>query len=197
MTTYASKDLYGGAITVKLPQGYIDTSDLRQVPDHQEIFLSPTALTSVIFEINEYTDKGSDSAAVHFHFEDVIEDEDRVAQELAKPTEVKMASKSMGKFPAYMLYGGIVTTELDQQAASSLPIEWQQSPQTKELRTMVIQLVARMKDYDTDLCIRINVPMKEMLSQEDADKAESAAKETMAKIVETLEVTDFGLFGAE
>lgn len=30
-------DLYGGALTAALPAGWIDASDLRPVPDNQEV----------------------------------------------------------------------------------------------------------------------------------------------------------------
>lgn len=46
-------DLFGGAITVDLPPGLIDASDLRQVPDTQEVFLSPHSDVSYIFDITE------------------------------------------------------------------------------------------------------------------------------------------------
>ncbi|OAP58932.1 hypothetical protein AYL99_06229 [Fonsecaea erecta] len=58
-TTYGVRQLYGGAITVELPVDLIDSSDIRQIPDHQEVFLSPTTLTSIIFEINDYVRPGA------------------------------------------------------------------------------------------------------------------------------------------
>ena len=197
MTTYTSRDLYGGAITVELPKEYIDASDLRQVPDHQEVFLSPTTLTSIIFEINEFVQKQNDAAAVHFHFKDVIAESDRVAQDVSEPTKVMMPNASLKDFPAYVLQGGIVSSEVDKNAPSNLPIEWQQSPEMKEQLTRVFQLVVRMEKYETDLCVRINMPMKEMLSREDVAKEEAFAKGMLEKIVESLEVKDFGLFATE
>ena len=197
MALYASRDLYGGAVAVALPKDLIDVSDLRQVPDHQEVFLSPTNLTSITFEINQYVEKQNDTAAMHFHFEDVIADSDRVAQKLDEPTKVTMSKPSLEAFPAYLLQGGILAPEIDEDAPSNLPVEWQQSPQMKEQLTQVLQLVIRMEKYETDLCFRIDLPMKEMLSQDAVKKEESFAKEVMERIVATLEVKDFGLFGTE
>ena len=76
-----------------------------------------------------------------------------------------------------------------------MPIEWQQNPQMKELLTKFYQLLIRMHEITTDLCVRINVPMKEMRDQQDAEKEENFAKAMMEKIVGTLEVKDFALFG--
>ncbi|KAL2829000.1 hypothetical protein BDW59DRAFT_40619 [Aspergillus cavernicola] len=53
MATFTSQDLYGGAIKAAIPEGWLDASDLRQIPDHQELFLSPITLSTLIFEINE------------------------------------------------------------------------------------------------------------------------------------------------
>ncbi|KAH8701700.1 putative Ran-interacting protein Mog1 [Talaromyces proteolyticus] len=54
---FEEKPLFGGAITGTIPQGWLDASDIRQVPNHQEIFLSPTTLSNLIIEINEYVPK--------------------------------------------------------------------------------------------------------------------------------------------
>ena len=197
MTDCAHRDLYGGAITVQLPKDYIDVSDLRQVPDHQEVFLSPKCLTSVTFEINQYVAQQNDTAAVHFHFEDVIADSDRVAHKLAEPTKVTMTNASLKAFPAYLLQGDILAPEVDENAPSNLPIEWRQNPPMKEVLTQVMQLVIRMKKYETDLCLRIDMPMKEMRSEGDVNKEEDFVKGMMEKVIETLDVKDFELFGVE
>lgn len=197
MTTFVTKDLYGGAMTVQLPKDYIDASDLRQIPDHQEVFLSPTTLTSLIFEINQYLPGRDVTSATHFHFTDVISAPDRLAQDLAEPNKITLPMANMKDFSASVIQGGIISREVDKKAPSNLPIEWQQNPEAKEVLTKVFQLLVRMEKYETDFCVRLNVPMKEMQSQEDADKEENFAKEMMEKIVGTLEVKDFGLFGTE
>jgi Ran-interacting Mog1 protein len=197
MAVFTTRELYGGAITAQLPEDYIDASDLRQVPDHQEVFLSPKTLTSVIFEINQYVKTTNDANAVHFHFNDVIPNEDRLAGDLAAPTQVEMTNPSVKDFLAYFIQGTIVSPEADKKAPSTLPIDWQQNPETKDVLTKAYQLVVRMAKYETDLCIRINVPLKEMLAQEDASKEEDYVKGMTEKIVATFDVKDFGLFGAE
>ncbi|OJJ97986.1 hypothetical protein ASPACDRAFT_122828 [Aspergillus aculeatus ATCC 16872] len=53
MPTYTPQPLYGGAIQGIIPQGWIDASTLREIPDHQELYLSPTTLSSLIIELNQ------------------------------------------------------------------------------------------------------------------------------------------------
>jgi hypothetical protein len=197
MSDLVSKELYGGAMKVELPKDFIDASDLRQVPDHQEVFLSPKTLTSLIFEINEYVHKENDAQASVFHFRDVISEDDDLAEELPSPIQIAMSKDSLKAFPAYVLQGGIISPEINKKASSALPVEWQQTPQMNKWLTKVYQLVVRMHEYKTDLCVRLNVPTKEMSSQEEVEKEENFAKAMVQKIVETLDVTDFGLFGTE
>ncbi|CAL5874435.1 uncharacterized protein PFLUO_LOCUS8731 [Penicillium psychrofluorescens] len=53
MAQFADQDFFGGTIRGVVPQGWIDGSTLREVPDHQELFLSPTTLSTLIIEINQ------------------------------------------------------------------------------------------------------------------------------------------------
>ncbi|KAJ5779574.1 hypothetical protein N7457_007294 [Penicillium paradoxum] len=53
MSQFTEQEFFGGAIRGVVPQGWIDSSTLREVPDHQELWLSPTTLSNVIIEINQ------------------------------------------------------------------------------------------------------------------------------------------------
>jgi hypothetical protein len=48
-------------------------SQIRQVPDHQEVFLDTKGYSGVISEILEYVDKPSDMEALQYHFADLVE----------------------------------------------------------------------------------------------------------------------------
>jgi hypothetical protein len=196
MATFETRELYGGAITASIPSTYIDASDIRQIPDHQEVFLSNATLSSLIFEINEFV-KQPDPAALYFHFTDVIAPPDRLAENLDAPTKVSLASETFKTFPAYLVQGSIVTPEIDRKAPSNLPVEWQQTPETKNVLTTCYQVVIRMEKYGTDFCVRMNVPQKELFEDSDKEAEGALAKEIIGKIVETLDVKDFGLFGTD
>lgn len=194
MATFIEHALYGGAMTVKLPQDYIDSSNLRQIPDHQEVFLSSTSLTSVIFEINQFVHQ-ADDAATNYHFVDVISPPDHLEGSLSQPHRVTMSTNSLRQFPAYVIQGKILSPEVDRNAESSLPLDWQQNPQMKVLSTKVYQLVVRLEKFETDLCLRVNVPQKELTSEEQKNNEEGEASLILEKVIETLDIKDFELFG--
>jgi hypothetical protein len=41
--------LYGGALGVALPASFVDVSQLRQVPDHQEVWLAPQPILFFVY----------------------------------------------------------------------------------------------------------------------------------------------------
>lgn len=206
----ATRELYGGAITVQLPADVVDASDLREIPDHQEVFLSNKTLTSIIFEINEYQQPSAitsedpnntastDEAAASYHLNDVIDDTDHISDTGIQTTPTKLSQLSVSKFPAYQSTATIVSPELDRSKKTTLPLAWQTNPAQKEQLVGTIQLLVRMENYDTDLCVRINVPLKEFGdSQSQAAQNEvTVAMEVMKNIAESIDIKDFSLFGA-
>ena len=74
MSTYKSIPLFGGALTVSLPSTFTDVSNLRQVPDHQEVWLDSEGFTSVVIEILERVEK-PDLEALRYHLEDLVEED--------------------------------------------------------------------------------------------------------------------------
>ncbi|EST05064.1 Ran-interacting Mog1 protein [Kalmanozyma brasiliensis GHG001] len=73
-----TRALFGGAITVELPKGFIDASDFRQVPDNQEVLVRDDSDISLIIEVLQLaTDEGADEnldKAVRFHFSSLAHD---------------------------------------------------------------------------------------------------------------------------
>jgi hypothetical protein len=93
--TFRSTPLFGGALIVDLPSTFADvrylpspsleaskltlfTSTIRQVPDHQEVYLDKDGFTSIIFDITERvgqpgTGPAIDGAALTTHLEDIVD----------------------------------------------------------------------------------------------------------------------------
>ena len=56
--------LFGGAFQIDLPDGFVDVSDFRQVPDHQEVWAEAKTDRSAIIEILERVDEKDEQSAL-------------------------------------------------------------------------------------------------------------------------------------
>ena len=70
-STTSVASLYGGAITCSLPSQRVDISEVRQVPDHQEVFAHPNTDQSIMIELLEYQNVASGEEAVRVHYQEI------------------------------------------------------------------------------------------------------------------------------
>ncbi|XP_051971579.1 ran guanine nucleotide release factor isoform X2 [Xyrauchen texanus] len=66
-----ARPLFGGALSAVIPPNAQDISDLRQIPDNQEVFGNSQTDQSIIIELLEYQSQVQDADAARYHFEDV------------------------------------------------------------------------------------------------------------------------------
>lgn len=71
-SSFVAKGLYGGAITCNLPSSWVDVSEIRQVPDHQEVYLGPQN-ESLVVEILEHQSTKNGNDAARYFFDDLAE----------------------------------------------------------------------------------------------------------------------------
>lgn len=71
-------DLYGGAVTTVLPEGIVDVSNIRQVPDTQEVFIIEDGEkdVSIIFDLLEQVSSSDVKEALRIHIDDILESND-------------------------------------------------------------------------------------------------------------------------
>ncbi|CAH8478558.1 unnamed protein product [Schistosoma turkestanicum] len=68
-----SHPLFDGAFQCLLPTNVIDASDLRQIPDNQEVFVHPSTSQSITIDILEYVDANNHEDAARIHFDEISE----------------------------------------------------------------------------------------------------------------------------
>ncbi|ATZ47310.1 Bcmog1 [Botrytis cinerea B05.10] len=193
MTTYSSTPLFGGALIVDLPSTFADVSTIRQVPDHQEVYLDKDGFTSIIFDITERvgtagSSPATDGAAMTTHLEDIV-DSDLDTVKVWSITDTKF-SKLPENTPAYTLIA-TQTPPHDPNSRASAP----------DFTAIVLNLI-RLERESTDILVTINVPhIKGEYSADDVDlqlgkqgKLIENAVEHAAKIWETFKIKDWGLF---
>lgn len=66
--------LFGGAISMLIPTTFDDVSNFREVPDHQEVYLSGETNASMVIELMNYDDSVSDEKAASHYFHDLATD---------------------------------------------------------------------------------------------------------------------------
>ncbi|KAM4548944.1 ran guanine nucleotide release factor isoform 1-T2 [Odontesthes bonariensis] len=66
-----ARPLFGGALSAVIPHSATDISELREIPDNQEVFAHAHTDQSLIVELLEYQAQVSDQDAARYHFEDI------------------------------------------------------------------------------------------------------------------------------
>ncbi|KAI9752683.1 MAG: hypothetical protein M4579_005521 [Chaenotheca gracillima] len=196
---FKTTPLFGGAMTANLPSNFSDVSKIRQIPDHQEVYLDNDGLTSIIFEINERVDASvvgstSDEDAVRYHLDDVIEAEDDGKREEGIRI-VSLKAETGEKLPPNTPTYTITAT--------------QKNPPTNTAGVIpdfivVILTVIRLASKQTDLLITLNVPHASGMYDRFAvdlskDKLDGSlpmpqAERIREEILKSFEILEWGLF---
>ncbi|GAB7331771.1 hypothetical protein MBLNU13_g03736t1 [Cladosporium sp. NU13] len=194
MSGFKPVELFGGAITADFPATFGDVSNIRQVPDNQEVYLDGEGFASVVVEILEREEK-LDNEALEYHLRDLVEDDEDDAAEKTKVwwTGEAVGGKLPPQTPTYNLL------------ATSPPGAKQQGRANEPDFVAIMLTLIRLVDQKTDILVTVNVP--HVIGQYDTGSVdlqhgkmgpllEQAAK-WRERVLETFEVKDWGLFGEE
>jgi len=143
-------DLFGGAIKCYLPNGLLDASDFRQIPDTQEVLLLRDSDISFIVEILERVDHADGSEAARFHFDALAHDNNATSStvDITFPSEGAPAGPSPPAQPVcYSLVGTQTVPKFNKGA--------QQADTVK-----IFLAVWRVDAKNMDLVLTVNVPVK-------------------------------------
>ncbi|KAF2838479.1 Mog1p/PsbP-like protein [Patellaria atrata CBS 101060] len=147
MTSFKKCELFGGAITVDLPATFGDVSNIRQVPDNQEVYLDSDGFTSVIVDITQRVEgehAPTDVEALLFHFKDIVSGTSDVVRKYEPGTG------SLEKMPTHPLH-----TLRAHMIPSPSPSP--RRPETPDI-TVILVLLLRLPEQKTDIVISVNVP---------------------------------------
>ncbi|KAH9934884.1 Mog1p/PsbP-like protein [Fomitopsis serialis] len=179
MPPSATRELFGGAITTTLPTSLIDASDLRQVPDTQEVFLYPDAGISIIVEVLQCVDAEQTADIVKLHFESLVHDNDAVENKIIEVSQLSGES-SGNRTPLPIVLSG---TQLVRKFNHTHP---------DELR--ILLAVYRIQDKNVDLVLSMNIPMKTSDGATITGDQFAVAQETFSLAARSLRIVDYGLF---
>ena len=145
--------LFGGAILVTLPSRLEDVSGVRQVPDHQEVFVDKTSDISLIVEILNHAEDISNNDAARYHFDDLAQCNSAISTEITSTMVFGGASGSSDFMqelsPAYtkcVLTGRQRVSKFRNSGKNDLD------------EVLIYLIVVRMPEIGTDLLISLNMP---------------------------------------
>ncbi|XP_062814155.1 ran guanine nucleotide release factor [Anolis carolinensis] len=136
--------LFGGAFSVCLPPGSIDVSEMRQVPDNQEVFVHPSTDQSLIIELLEYQAGVPDENATRYHFEDLA-DASSTAEILNQEQFLPQLLALEGCSSAWQLTARQLVAKFNEEAKNEV--------------TLHLALL-RLPQYGTDLLLTFNDPTR-------------------------------------
>ncbi|CAO3619984.1 unnamed protein product [Cunninghamella echinulata] len=178
---------YGGAISSVIRSSYIDASEIRQVPDNQEVFIDMNTQQSLIIELLEKVEY-LDEEAAKFHFEQLAEQNDATGYTIENIEHINVdtaAPKLPKDTKVYFIRGFQNVAKFNEKAINQVEI---------------ILALIRLEKVETDLIITLNAPIRVAPNSSEnkdavAPVVESSFIEEMKLIVQKLEVQDWGLFG--
>ncbi|KAI0083993.1 Mog1p/PsbP-like protein [Irpex rosettiformis] len=172
-----TRQLFGGAITAILPHTLIDASDIRQVPDTQEVFLYPDSGTSIIIEALVRVAADDADAAARFHFDSLAHDNSATDSNVLN---VEVRTESQGDTPPPIILHG---TQAVPKFNSTTPDE-----------VHILLALYRVQSKNVDLVLSMNAPTK--TSGDGAISADglAAAKRDFDVAATSLKILDFELF---
>ncbi|KAF9978454.1 hypothetical protein BGZ73_002350 [Actinomortierella ambigua] len=204
--------LFGGALTLNIPSTFIDISDFREVPSHQEVFANVDTDQSIIVEILELATDAADDQCAPFHFRQLAEDNDAEDSQILQVKRVPNAE--LPQWPAdakiYLLEGQQRVAKFNEAktrpapsaaaaaaaaAAGAVPV--QDPHNLVEIRMAVV----RLPHVTTDMVLTYNAPL--VISDASSSKQVSHSHEGSVHeaehlfriLAESLRVVDWTLFG--
>ncbi|CAG8467273.1 7722_t:CDS:2 [Acaulospora colombiana] len=144
---FTRRELFGGAIATFIPENFVDISDVRDVPDNQEVFVNVETDQSIIVEILQHVNTDSDEAAIRHHFMALAADNDAEEHSDIQKVELAAIPRLPPDVPKYLLLG--------QQLVSKFR---ETDPNSRNLLNILMALI-RLPNHNTDIVITYNIPI--------------------------------------
>ncbi|KAH7889764.1 hypothetical protein F5I97DRAFT_1802630 [Phlebopus sp. FC_14] len=176
-----SRPLFGGAIVADLPADLKDASDIRQVPDNQEVFLYPDLVGPfLVIEILQRVSNENDLDAVKFHFEALAHDNEAISSTMQESRRIPNDRED--STPSLIVLRGVQSIrKFNQTAIDQVEV--------------LMALFRVQKDHKSaDIVVSANIPRKS--GGQDMIREEKAAVITsdFDALVLSLRIVDYNLF---
>ncbi|KAJ1397644.1 hypothetical protein B484DRAFT_458656 [Ochromonadaceae sp. CCMP2298] len=174
------RTLYGGAIEAVLPASFRDVSDLRQVPDHQEVFVDQGSEASLIVELLSLDADVADEHAVQHYFNQLAEHNEAATSAVLDQAIVADPSfmLSFSAHPRMALVG-----------RQSVPKHRPEGEGAEADDVCIVLVLVRLRDVTTDLLCSLNMPFPSAIAAAAAGEGELRADFNVAQLIPALSTT--------
>lgn len=195
----STKELYGGAIVAAIPNGFVDASMFREIPDTQEVYVSQSVDDSLVIDLMEAVQGSNIDDIVNIHLNEIAEINNVANHEYSRifSKEVPVSKLEQGTV-------GYVTISIEPARKWGREAQLQKTAENLDapLLAMVLGLV-QLERAKTDLLVTFNIPIVskadyERLMSGDAENLPERVQnglKSVEQFLETLEVKDWKLFG--
>ncbi|GBF95934.1 hypothetical protein Rsub_08057 [Raphidocelis subcapitata] len=189
-----TRSLFGGAMEMAMPARFLDVSDVRPVPDNQEVWSDPSSDQSVVVEILEHSAHVPDAEAGAFFFRDLAAESDAPAQQLEGCT-----SLAPGDVP------GVPEASARVVARGWQAVSKEREPAAAANRVRIDLAALRLPGRGSDVLVVLSsgadaAPGSSAAAAAAAGAGRRAGAEgggaLLAAMLRTLAVRDYSLFGA-
>lgn len=145
----ADRSLFGGAVSTTFPIRFQDVSNVRQVPDHQEVFVDPERDESLIIELLDLKMDVADSGSATWFIQDLANEQEAEGTTITEQSAVFEAPEL-----CYRNMPSVITTAVGQMAVAK-------GRQGREAQNLVKVYLAniRLKEVGTDVLITAYEPL--------------------------------------
>ncbi|XP_061593078.1 ran guanine nucleotide release factor [Cololabis saira] len=182
----SGRPLFGGALSAVIPQHATDISELREIPDNQEVFAHSHTDQSLVVELVEYQHQVADQHAARYHFDDLAGSNQAAAAgccEVAGVAALPGAELSLAQCScAWTCTGTQRVSKFNEEARN----------------TVVIHLgVFRLPQFSTEVLVTFNDPqsIRPASSSSSAEHTEPWTLQDFQRVLHTLTLHNPGLFG--
>ena len=179
------RELFGGALEMSVPPRFYDISQLRQVPDTQEVFADGNTDQSFIIEILSYTHEVTDDKIAEYMFTDLADANGAQKRTLVHNTI--LTDQDLPHFTGYFK-----SWALGEQYVAKYNEE-------AENQINIFVGVVRVPKYETDILLTLNDPVViNPLSSSASSTAEGEnvnnSTQLFKQVFESLNVKDWSIF---
>ncbi|KAM9440356.1 ran guanine nucleotide release factor isoform 1-T2 [Clarias gariepinus] len=181
-----TRPLFGGAMSAVFPLNTKDISELREIPDNQEVFAHTHTDQSIIIELLEYQNNVEDSQAARYHFEDVAGSNKASESGQMEVKEVQCVPHDQLALSqcssAWILTGAQLISKFNEEAKNIVNIHL---------------CLFRLPQYTTDILITFNNPVSiSPLSSSSGAVTEGVwTEQDFHTLVQSFQLLDPGVFG--